>query len=77
MLKSMRVIVMERLNTMRQKLEKWTGDICPNIQKRLELNNDKHRFWHVILAEGNLFEVRNRSEAFRVDKQQRTCTCRM
>ncbi|GJZ76685.1 pentatricopeptide repeat-containing protein [Tanacetum coccineum] len=56
---AMRVIVMERLNTMRQIFEKWTGDICPNIQKRLELNKDKHRFWHVIPAGGNLFEVRN------------------
>nr|GEX79456.1 pentatricopeptide repeat-containing protein [Tanacetum cinerariifolium] len=59
MLESMRVIVMERLNTMRQMLEKWTGDICPNIQKRLELNKDKHRFWHVIPARGNIFKVRN------------------
>ncbi|GKF36588.1 pentatricopeptide repeat-containing protein, partial [Tanacetum coccineum] len=43
----------------------------------LELNKDKHRFWHVIPAGGNLFEVRNRSEAFRVDEHNRTCTCRM
>ncbi|GKE78250.1 hypothetical protein Tco_1544370 [Tanacetum coccineum] len=69
MLESMRVIVMERLNTMRQIFEKWTGDICLNIQKRLELNKDKHRFWHVIPAGGNLFEVRNGSEAFKVDEQ--------
>nr|GEU65466.1 hypothetical protein [Tanacetum cinerariifolium] len=54
-----------------------TGDICPNIQKRLELNKDKHRFWHVIRAGGNIFEVRNGSKAFRVDEQQRTCRCRM
>ncbi|GKB09938.1 hypothetical protein Tco_0843861 [Tanacetum coccineum] len=56
---------------------KWTGDICPNIQKRLELNKDKHRFWHVIHDGWNIFEVRNGSEVFRVDEQQRTCTCRM
>nr|GEW29667.1 pentatricopeptide repeat-containing protein [Tanacetum cinerariifolium] len=38
----------------------------------------EHRqFWHVIRAGGNIFEVRNGSEAFRVDKQQRTCRCRM
>ncbi|GKE27042.1 pentatricopeptide repeat-containing protein, partial [Tanacetum coccineum] len=43
----------------------------------LELNKNKHRFWHVIPAGGNIFEVRNGSEAFRVDEQQRTCTCRM
>nr|GEY05521.1 pentatricopeptide repeat-containing protein [Tanacetum cinerariifolium] len=51
-LESMRVIVMERFNTMRQMLE-----------NRLET--------------GNIFEVRNGSEAFRVDDQQRTYTCRM
>nr|GEU91491.1 pentatricopeptide repeat-containing protein [Tanacetum cinerariifolium] len=44
MLESMRVIMMERLNTMRQIFEKWNGDIYPNIQKRLELNKDKHSY---------------------------------
>ncbi|GKC01667.1 hypothetical protein Tco_0987803, partial [Tanacetum coccineum] len=34
MLEAMRVIVMERMNTMRRMLDKWTDDICPNIQKR-------------------------------------------
>ncbi|GKE54998.1 pentatricopeptide repeat-containing protein [Tanacetum coccineum] len=77
MLEPIRVIVMERLNNMRQIFEKWNGDIYPNIQKRLELNKDKHRFWHVIPVGGNLFEVRNGSEEFRVDEQKRTCTYRM
>nr|GEW94700.1 pentatricopeptide repeat-containing protein [Tanacetum cinerariifolium] len=77
MLESMRVIVIERLNTMRQIFEKWTGDIFLNIQKTLELNKDKHRFWHVIPAGGNLFEVRNVSEAFTVGEHKRTCTRRM
>ncbi|GJT12413.1 hypothetical protein Tco_0859455 [Tanacetum coccineum] len=70
MLESIRVIVMERLNNMRQIFEKWNGDIYPNIQKRLELNKDKHRFWHVIPVGGNLFEVRNGSEEFRVNEQK-------
>ncbi|GJW02308.1 pentatricopeptide repeat-containing protein [Tanacetum coccineum] len=56
MLEAMRVIVMERMNTMRRMLDKWTDDICPNIQKRLELIKDQQRFWHVIPAGGNLFE---------------------
>nr|GEV43013.1 pentatricopeptide repeat-containing protein [Tanacetum cinerariifolium] len=68
MLELRRVIVMERLNTMRLQLEKWTRDICPNIQKR---------FWHVIPAGGNLFKVRNGSKALTVDEHKRTCTCRM
>ncbi|GKG06246.1 multidrug resistance-associated protein 5, partial [Tanacetum coccineum] len=33
--------------------------------------------WHVIPAGGNVFEVRSRSEGFKVDEGKRTCTCRM
>ena len=36
-----------------------------------------HRFWHVIPTGGQLFEVRNGSEAFGVDEIRRTCSCRM
>ncbi|GKA47803.1 retrovirus-related pol polyprotein from transposon TNT 1-94 [Tanacetum coccineum] len=67
----------EKVKYQETNVGKWTGDICPNIQKRLELNKDKHRFWHVIHAGWNILEVRNGSEVFRVDEQQRTCTCRM
>nr|GEW45056.1 hypothetical protein [Tanacetum cinerariifolium] len=35
------------------------------------------RFWHVIPAGENLFEVRNGSEAFKVDESLRTCSCRI
>ncbi|GKC62108.1 pentatricopeptide repeat-containing protein [Tanacetum coccineum] len=77
MLEAMRVIVLERMNTMRKLLESWSEDICPNIQKRLEVTKDQHRFWHVIPTGGNLFEVRNGSEAFIVDEKHRTCTCRL
>nr|GEV53090.1 pentatricopeptide repeat-containing protein [Tanacetum cinerariifolium] len=48
-----------------------------NYSKRLELNKDKHKFWHIIPAGGNLFEVRNGSEEFTVDEHKRTYTCRM
>nr|GEX52660.1 pentatricopeptide repeat-containing protein [Tanacetum cinerariifolium] len=43
MLEAMRVIVLERLNTMRRFYDTWTEDICLNIQKRLELTKDLHR----------------------------------
>nr|GEW30955.1 pentatricopeptide repeat-containing protein [Tanacetum cinerariifolium] len=68
MLEAMRMIVLERMNTMRKLLESWSEDICPNIHKR---------FWHVIPTGGNLFEVRKGSQAFRVDEEYRTCTCRL
>ncbi|GJS60389.1 inorganic pyrophosphatase 2-like protein [Tanacetum coccineum] len=53
MLEAVRVIVMERMNTMRR------------------------MFWHVIPARENLFKVRNGSQAYRIDEQHRTCSCRM
>ncbi|GJS22319.1 pentatricopeptide repeat-containing protein [Tanacetum coccineum] len=50
MLEAMRVIMLERMNTMRQLLETWT-------------------------AGGNLFKVRNGSDAFKFDESLRTCNC--
>ena len=35
------------------------------------------RFWHVIPAGGNVFEVRSGSQAYTVDEPKNTCTCRM
>ncbi|GJR92495.1 hypothetical protein Tco_0264669 [Tanacetum coccineum] len=43
MLEAIRVIVLERMNTMRRLYDTWTEDICPNIQNRLELTKDLHR----------------------------------
>nr|GEX43866.1 hypothetical protein [Tanacetum cinerariifolium] len=53
MLESIRVIFIERMNTMRLIMEKWTSDICPKIQKTLELSKDQQRFWHVIPCSEN------------------------
>ncbi|GKB12826.1 pentatricopeptide repeat-containing protein [Tanacetum coccineum] len=77
MLESIRVIVMERMNTMRLIMEKWTSDICPKIQKTLELSKDQQRFWHVIPCGENKFEVRRGCDAFKDDEVARTCSCRM
>ena len=44
MLEGIRVIVLERMNTMRRICDKWTEDICPNIQKRLEITKDQVRY---------------------------------
>ncbi|GJU29551.1 pentatricopeptide repeat-containing protein [Tanacetum coccineum] len=68
MLEAIRVIVLEMMHIMRNLCDKWTVDVCPNIQKR---------FWHVIPTGGNLFEVRNGSEAFGVDEERRNCSCKL
>nr|GEU38645.1 hypothetical protein [Tanacetum cinerariifolium] len=76
MLESMRVIIMERMNSMIHLMENGMVKYV-RIKKILELEKDQQRFWHVIPFSGNLFEVRKGSEAFRVDEPKRTCSCRM
>ncbi|XP_071713604.1 uncharacterized protein [Rutidosis leptorrhynchoides] len=77
MLESIRVIVMERMNVMRRLAENWVGDIAPNIARTLERNKDHHKYWHAIFAGGFEFEVRHKNEAFKVNEQRKTCSCRM
>ncbi|GJT92873.1 transposase, MuDR, plant [Tanacetum coccineum] len=71
-----RVLCMERLQTMREKHAKWTDGICPNIRKRLEKYKDLHRHWNVILSGESRFEVRNGYEGFKVDERSRSCSCK-
>ncbi|GJV49716.1 pentatricopeptide repeat-containing protein [Tanacetum coccineum] len=77
MLDSIRAIVMKRMNIMRHLMEKWSTDVCQNIQKILEHSKDLQRFWHLIPCSDNQFEVRRGSDAFKVDEPNRTCSCRM
>ncbi|GJV76189.1 hypothetical protein Tco_1507773 [Tanacetum coccineum] len=72
MLEAIRVIVLERMNKIREISRKWNHGVCPNIKKRLEWLKEQQRFWHVIPAGGNLFEVRSGSEGFTIDEGKRT-----
>ncbi|GJR66043.1 multidrug resistance-associated protein 5 [Tanacetum coccineum] len=76
-LEAIRVIVLERMNKIREISRKWNPGVCPNIKKRLEWLKEKQRFWHVIPGGGKLFEVRLGSEGFTVDEGKRTCSCKM
>nr|GEY76514.1 pentatricopeptide repeat-containing protein [Tanacetum cinerariifolium] len=73
----MRVLIMERMHTMRLIMEKWTGEVFPKIQSILEHTKDQQRFWHVIPAGESKFEVRKGYDAFTVDEGANTCSCKM
>ncbi|GJR41006.1 hypothetical protein Tco_1216690 [Tanacetum coccineum] len=78
MLEAIIVIVLERMNKIWEISRKWNPGVCPNIKKRLlTLITNNCKFWHVIPAGGNLFEVRSGSEGFTVDEGKRTCSYRM
>ena len=59
MLESMRVLFMERLHTMRMLMEKWTSDICPNIQKVLEHTKDQQRYFLLWLLQNVIYQLNN------------------
>ncbi|GJS41416.1 pentatricopeptide repeat-containing protein [Tanacetum coccineum] len=53
-------------------------DVMPLVEHRQCARHIRKQYsGHVIPAGGNLFEVRNGSETFKVDEHNRTCTCRM
>ncbi|GJS94255.1 pentatricopeptide repeat-containing protein [Tanacetum coccineum] len=56
---------------------KWINNMCPNIQKILELLKDQQRLWHVIPCGGNNFEVRKGCNTFKVDEINKRCSCRV
>ncbi|GJZ28892.1 hypothetical protein Tco_0573539 [Tanacetum coccineum] len=62
---AIKVIVIERMNTMRKISATWTIDICPSILKRIDLMKNHTRFWHVIHTGGDSFEVRSGSDALK------------
>lgn len=77
MLEAIRVIMMERMHKMRRNCDSWVDDICPSYRKKLEHNKLQQRYWNVVPGGGSQFEVRKGHDAFVVDEEKRTCTCRM
>ncbi|GJR80733.1 multidrug resistance-associated protein 5 [Tanacetum coccineum] len=47
------------------------------LERMNKMRKISRKFWHVIPAGGNLYEVRLGSEGFTVDEGKRTCSCRM
>ncbi|GJX66193.1 hypothetical protein Tco_0300536 [Tanacetum coccineum] len=47
MLEAIRVLVLERMNKMREISRKWNPGVCPNIKKRLEWLKKQQRMWQL------------------------------
>ncbi|GKA68552.1 hypothetical protein Tco_0768469 [Tanacetum coccineum] len=47
MLEAIRVIVLERMNKMREISKKWNPGVCPNIKKRLEWLKEQQRYFPI------------------------------
>ncbi|KAK8952388.1 hypothetical protein KSP39_PZI004291 [Platanthera zijinensis] len=77
MLKIIRVIIMKRLHTQRDKISKFNGEVCPTIQKILE-NNKKNAHGYILgWNEHDKFEVnRYAGDKWTVNPGSYNCSCR-
>nr|XP_043617627.1 uncharacterized protein LOC122589397 [Erigeron canadensis] len=77
MFEAIRSIIMERQDVMRILCLRWKTDISPSIQNRIEWAKDQQRFWKSFHAGNSHWEVRQLYEAFKVNVDEKTCSCRM
>ena len=56
--------------------EKWQGDICPKIRKKLERNAEMANICYVLPAGMGIFQVQERESQYIVDLNDRQCDCR-
>nr|XP_043616087.1 uncharacterized protein LOC122588004 [Erigeron canadensis] len=70
LLEALRVIVMLRLESLRELSQGWEHDVCPSIRKKLEAIKNERTCWLTIHAGGSLFEVRNYNNAYTVDMDE-------
>lgn len=47
LLEAIRVIIVERMDKMRERASKWVDDICPAIRKKLEYLKEQQRYCFV------------------------------
>ncbi|CAI9301826.1 unnamed protein product [Lactuca saligna] len=74
MLEELRLYIMERMFNLKHK--KWTKDVSPIIRKLLNGLKIESRYWKVLPSGLNKFETRNEDQAYDVDLDNRTCSCK-
>ena len=66
---------MTRFYSKRIEAEKWSGNICPKIKKRVEKNQELANNCEVSGAVEGIFQVENHSIIYIVDIKAKSCTC--
>ncbi|XP_058212292.1 uncharacterized protein LOC131324362 [Rhododendron vialii] len=76
MLEMIRRQLMSRFQERFHFIQKFSGLICPSIQKKLEKKKAKARDCDVLYAGGTIFEVTTYFKTYVVDIGRHSCTCR-
>ena len=77
MLEWIRVSLMSRLYIKKTGIEKYGGNLCPSIQKKLEQLKLECKDFCAIPSGKFVYEVDNERERHVVDLVNRTCSCRV
>lgn len=76
LLETIRCKVMVRIQQQRDKANKWTSQICPNILKKLKHYIKLSGYCHAVSNGKDSYEVRHFDHRFVVNLVNRTCSCR-
>jgi SWIM zinc finger len=76
MLESIRCKLMNRIYTKQIAMQKYSGDICPKIQKKLEKIKDLSSKCWPEPSSFKKFQVKCITDQFCIDMEAQTCSCR-
>ncbi|XP_012831566.1 PREDICTED: uncharacterized protein LOC105952548 [Erythranthe guttata] len=77
MLEAIRMILMKSVHVKRDKMAKYRGEICPNIQKQLDVSKEKTMEFIAHWNGKDQFELEGCfGSKFRVNLGDKTCSCR-
>ncbi|CAI9281057.1 unnamed protein product [Lactuca saligna] len=77
MLEEIRLYMMDRIYNMKLKGQQWGNHICPEIRDKVNLLKKAQRHYQVLPSGLNQFEVRGAIDAYEVDLERKTCSCRL
>ncbi|CAI9262730.1 unnamed protein product [Lactuca saligna] len=77
MLEEIRLYMMDRIYNMKLKGQQWGNHICPEIMDKVNLLKKAQRHYQVLPSGLNQFEVRGTIDAYEVDLERKTCSCRL
>nr|KAJ0211779.1 hypothetical protein LSAT_V11C400183140 [Lactuca sativa] len=77
MLEEIRLYMMDRIYNMKLKGQQWGNHIFPEIRDKVNLLKKAQRHYQVLPSGLNQFEVRGAIDAYEVDLERKTCSCRL
>ncbi|XP_021722676.1 uncharacterized protein LOC110690155 [Chenopodium quinoa] len=75
LLEGVRRLTMVRMATRREACEKWRGEICPNIVRRLQVISQKSRSCKCLVSGEGEYEVLDGRSVLPVNLRAGTCVC--